>query len=136
MNSRDAVKEVKNCSLGIRKDWINDFKALFDSSSNTLNGIYKLFIDYATHQLYEQILYKSDVNTVELDIAPIGKLTFKLKDGDDYVFSVENIELDAEFVSEMINTIECPKSKIYTNVYGTVIDDLYDRLKQFSGGDS
>ena len=135
MNSIDAAKSVDNCERGLLKQCKNDFKAVLDISNKHYEYFSQLLTDYILHQIYEQVLYKKDISELSLDILPVGKLTLKVSEHEGkYTFEPTNLTFDAEFVSQIINTIECPKSKIYTMSYDNVIKEIVRRLKEFSGG--
>lgn len=135
MNSIDAEKSVDNCERGLLKQCKNDFKAILDISNTHYEYFSQLLTDYILHQIYEQVLYKKDISELSLDILPVGKLSLKVSGHEGkYTFEPTNLTFDADFVSQIINTIECPKSKIYTMSYDNVIKEIVRRLKEFSGG--
>lgn len=135
MNSIDAEKFVDNCERGLLKQCKNDFKAILDISNTHYEYFSQLLTDYILHQIYEQVLYKKDISELSLDILPVGKLSLKVFEHEGkYTFEPTNLTFDADFVSQIINTIECPKSKIYTMSYDNVIKEIVRRLKEFSGG--
>lgn len=135
MNAITAAKSISNCKYGIMKQCKKDFKAILDISDTHYEVFNQLLIDYILHQIYEQVLYKKNVSEVSLDILPIGNVTLKISEQDgEYIVEPQKFTFDADFVSQIINTIECPKSKIYTMSYDNVIKEVVRRLKEFSGG--
>ena len=137
MNSSYADKHIDNCKRGLMLQCKKDFKSLLDVSETHYGYFNRLLMDYILHQIYEQVLYKKDVSELSLDILPMGRLKLKVSESDgNYTFEPIDLTFDAEFVSQVINTIECPKSKIYTMSYDNVIKELIRRLKEFSGGTS
>ena len=117
----------------MRKRWQQDFSQLFDITMSSGEALYQLFLNYISHQIYEQLLEDNSSTEFDVDIAPLGIVHIKFNSTDKSV-SVDDIIFDSSFIRTVINTIDRKQSALYEAEYNAVLHKVESQLRQFKGG--
>lgn len=117
----------------MRKRWQQDFSQLFDITLSSSMALYQLFLNYVSHQIYEQLLENNSATEFDIDIAPLGVIHIKVNSNDKSV-CVTDVVFDSSFIRTVINTIDWKQSALYEAEYNAVLQKVESQLRQFKGG--
>lgn len=117
----------------MRKRWQQDFSQLFDITLSSSMALYQLFLNYVSHQIYEQLLEDNSATEFDVDIASLGVIHIKFNP-DDKSMRVNDIVFDSSFIRTVINTIDRKQSALYEAEYNAVLHKVESQLQQFKGG--